>query len=42
VVLVRFAKVDCFAGVWIVLRRWGWLRASGVAVPGAAGGWTRP
>ncbi|WP_063728699.1 CPBP family intramembrane glutamic endopeptidase [Streptomyces sp. RTd22] len=29
----------CFAGVWCVLWRWGWLRASGVATPGRVRRW---
>jgi hypothetical protein len=29
----------CFAAVWFVLWRWGWLRVSGVAVPGLLRRW---
>ncbi|MFE2179205.1 hypothetical protein [Streptomyces sp. NPDC059455] len=29
----------CFAGVWLVLWRWEWLRASGVATPGRVRRW---
>ncbi|MGW2331495.1 CPBP family intramembrane glutamic endopeptidase [Streptomyces sp. NPDC001700] len=29
----------CFAGVWCVLWRWGWLRASGVGTLGRVGRW---
>jgi hypothetical protein len=32
-------NVVCAAGVWFVLWRWGWLRASGVAAPGRVRRW---